>query len=116
MQKAWCYSVGFPVFIWSFPNLITNSNFAVAEWPSAGCLRSFSMDQALCEAGAAVVIIGSSENVLEAAQKLCAQGYQAYGLRGDLNQTDKLPELMELAVDRLGGRLVIPVDGGYLGK
>ena len=68
------------------------------------------MARALCEAGARVVMIGSSKSVLSAAEKLRARGFEAYGLQGDLSRTEKLPQLFAQAVEPLGGRLDILVN------
>lgn len=68
------------------------------------------MAQALCEAGVRVVMIGSSDTVLSAAEKLRDQGFEAYGLQGDLSRIEKLPELFAQAVEPLGGRLDILVN------
>ena len=68
------------------------------------------MSRALCEAGASVVMIGSSESASKAAQILKKEGWRAYGMKGDLGCREKLSELFEQAVQMLGGKLDILVN------
>ena len=46
----------------------------------------FGMTEALCEAGAEVVIISSSDSAKEKAKELCEQGFSAYGIKADLTK------------------------------
>lgn len=68
------------------------------------------MAQALCEAGAEVVILSSSESAITAGEELSALGYRAHGLRCDLGDREMLPAVFEKAVALLGGRLDILVN------
>ena len=61
------------------------------------------MATGLAEAGARVVIIGSSEAVLKTAAELQAQGLEVIGLQGDLSDRARIPETFEKAVELLGG-------------
>ncbi|MDR3121562.1 MAG: SDR family oxidoreductase [Clostridiales bacterium] len=66
--------------------------------------------EALCEAGAEVAVIGSSEGIFSTAQALSARGFLVHALRGDLGDRKKLPKLFSVAVGLLGGRLDIFVN------
>lgn len=57
----------------------------------------------LAEAGAKVVIIGSSTAVLNAAEEMRQQGLDITGLQGDLSDLTHIPELFDRAVALLGG-------------
>ncbi len=70
----------------------------------------YAMSEALCEAGAKVAIIGSSESGIEAAKELSDKGYTAFGVKGDLSSREYTPEFFEEAVDLLGGRIDILVN------
>lgn len=61
------------------------------------------MATGLAEAGAKVVIIGSSKAVLDAAEELRSQGLDVTGLQGDLSDRSAIPETFEKAVELLGG-------------
>ena len=68
------------------------------------------MSQALCEAGASVVMIGSGESSLQSAGKLSEQGYKACGMKGDLSRRENIPDIFEQAVKLLDGHLDILVN------
>ena len=61
------------------------------------------MATGLAEAGAKVVIIGSSAAAEKSAQALREKGLDVTGLRGDLSDRDGLPVLFDQAVALLGG-------------
>jgi len=66
--------------------------------------------EGLCEAGAAVVIIASSDSVHEAARSLCAKGHVVKAIQADLSSYDELERTFQKAVDLLGGKLDILVN------
>ena len=61
------------------------------------------MATGLAEAGAKVVIIGSSKAALHTAEELRALGLDVTGLQGDLSDRKAIPETFERAVELLGG-------------
>ena len=61
------------------------------------------MATGLAEAGAKVVIIGSSKAVFNTAEELRAQGLDVTGLQGDLSDRAAIPETFDKAVELLGG-------------
>lgn len=61
------------------------------------------MAEGLAEAGAKVVILGSSAGVLKTAEELRAKGLDAAGAQGDLGDRDGIPFLFDRAVQLLGG-------------
>lgn len=65
------------------------------------------MATGLAEAGAKVVIIGSSDVAEKSAQELRKKGLDVIGLRGDLSDRDGLPVLFDQAVALLGGGIDI---------
>ncbi|BAK98352.1 2-deoxy-D-gluconate 3-dehydrogenase [Oscillibacter valericigenes Sjm18-20] len=65
------------------------------------------MATGLAEAGAKVVIIGSSAAAEKSAQALREKGLDVTGLRGDLSDREGLSALFDQAVDLLGGGIDI---------
>lgn len=65
------------------------------------------MATGLAEAGAKVVIIGSSAAAEKSAQALREKGLDVTGLRGDLSDREGLPALFDRAVELLGGGIDI---------
>ena len=65
------------------------------------------MATGLAEAGAKVVIIGSSAAAEKSAHALREKGLDVTGLRGDLSDRDGLPVLFDQAVALLGGGIDI---------
>ena len=65
------------------------------------------MAEGLAEAGAKVVILGSSDAVLKAAEALRAKGLDVTGLRGDLSDRAGIPAVFDAAVELLGGGIDI---------
>ncbi|MVB11976.1 2-dehydro-3-deoxy-D-gluconate 5-dehydrogenase [Caprobacter fermentans] len=65
------------------------------------------MAEGLAEAGAKVVILGSSSTVLKTAEELRAKGLDVSAVQGDLSDKDGMPALFEKAVALLAGRIDI---------
>lgn len=65
------------------------------------------MAEGLAEAGAKVVIVGSSASVLKTAEELRAKGLDVAGIRADLGQRDKIPAMFQEALKMLGGKIDI---------
>lgn len=65
--------------------------------------------EGLLEAGAEVVLIGSSVEVLKKAQEYQSRGYQVYGVQADLSDPQQLAEAFEKSLQLLSGRLDILV-------
>lgn len=65
------------------------------------------MAEGLAEAGAKVVILGSSAGVMKTAEELRAKGLDVTGLQGDLSCRDGIPALFDTAVELLGGGIDI---------
>lgn len=68
------------------------------------------MAEGLMEAGAEVVICGTSEKAIETAEEFCQRGYRCHGLVMDLMQRDNLERDFDQAVELLDGRLDILVN------
>ncbi|UZT82248.1 SDR family oxidoreductase [Caproicibacterium sp. BJN0003] len=65
------------------------------------------MAEGLAEAGAKVVIVGSSAGVLKTAEELRAKGLDVAGIRADLGERDKIPAMFQEALKMLGGKIDI---------
>ena len=65
------------------------------------------MTEALCEAGAEVVIISSSESALIKAEKLCERGFRVHGLKADLSDKEQVQFAFNKALNLLENRLDI---------
>ena len=65
------------------------------------------MTVALCEAGAEVVIISSSEAALVKAEQLCERGFRVHGLKADLADTEQVELVFNKALNLLENRLDI---------
>lgn len=65
------------------------------------------MAEGLAEAGAKVVILGSSEAVFETARELCAKGLDVSAVRGDLSDRAGIPALFDSALAQLDGKIDI---------
>jgi len=68
------------------------------------------MAEGLCEAGAKVILIASSESVYEAATELCARGYQAVGVRCNLADEKEIEKTFAEVLEMLEGKLDILVN------
>ena len=72
------------------------------------------MAEGLCEAGASVVIMASSESVYEAAKELTDKGFTAYGVRCNLADEAAIEKAFAEALELLGGKLdILSVSLGY---
>jgi 2-dehydro-3-deoxy-D-gluconate 5-dehydrogenase len=65
------------------------------------------MAEGLAEAGAKVVILGSSANVMKTAEELRAKGLDVTAVQGDLSDRENIPALFNKAVAALGDRIDI---------
>lgn len=65
------------------------------------------MTEALCEAGAEVVIISSSESALIKAEQLCERGFRVHGLKADLSDKEQVQLAFNKALNLLENRLDI---------
>jgi 2-dehydro-3-deoxy-D-gluconate 5-dehydrogenase len=65
------------------------------------------MAEGLAEAGAKVVILGSSANVMKTAEELRAKGLDVTAVQGDLSARENIPALFNKAVAALGDRIDI---------
>lgn len=63
--------------------------------------------EGLLEAGAEVVLIGSSEAVHTTAHEYCGKGFKAHGLQADLGDEAQLLKAFDNAMELLDGRLDI---------
>ena len=88
--------------------------FAVVTGGSKGLGRG--MAEGLAQAGASVVIVGSSAATLEAAKEMQDAGLKVQGLKWDISDKEKLPALMDKAVEMLGGRIDILVNSAGIQK
>lgn len=68
------------------------------------------MAEGLLEAGAEVLIVGSSNKVLEVAQRIGPEGSKCHGLAIDLSDAKARAEGFDRAIDLLGGQLDILVN------
>ncbi len=68
------------------------------------------MAEGLMEAGCEVVVVGSSESALKAAEAFCAKGFRCHGIAIDLGNREKRREGFAQAVALLGGHLDILVN------
>ena len=68
------------------------------------------MTEALCEAGAEVVIISSSDSAKEKAKELCEQGFSAYGIKADLTKRQDVQASFDEALNHFDGNLDILVN------
>ena len=66
--------------------------------------------EGLCEAGAKVAILASSEQVYDAAEELRSKGFDAAGIRCDLSDEQAVAQAFDKALSTLGGKLDIMVN------
>lgn len=72
----------------------------------------YSMAEGLHDAGVEVVLIDiNEESLVEAAKELGKDGPEVHYVAGDLSKLDKLEDVYGQALDKLGGRLDILVNG-----
>lgn len=68
------------------------------------------MAEGLCEAGATVVIIGSSDKVIHTAKEFTDKGYKAFAVRGNLADEAAIPQIFDEALAKLGGKVDILIN------
>lgn len=68
------------------------------------------MAEGLCEAGATVVLIGSSDSVFKTVDEFAQKGYNAYAIKGDLSKPEKIHEIFIHALELLDDRIDILVN------
>lgn len=85
-----------------------NGKCAVVTGGNRGLGRGIA--EGLCEAGAKVVIMASSDSVMSSAKELSDLGYQAYGVKCDLSQHDSITDSFGKALELLGGKVDILVN------
>ncbi|MFI3327099.1 MAG: SDR family oxidoreductase [Clostridia bacterium] len=66
--------------------------------------------KALCEAGAKVCIMASSDSVFEVSESLNKEGFETCGVKVDLNKRDEIISSFDKALELLGGRIDILVN------
>lgn len=66
--------------------------------------------EGLCEAGASVVIIGSSNNVINTAKEFTDKGFIAYAIKGDLSNKELIPTIFNEALSKLNGKIDILIN------
>ncbi|MGM9579172.1 MAG: SDR family oxidoreductase [Evtepia sp.] len=71
----------------------------------------YAMAEGLHKAGAEVVLVDVSPSVEDSAAKLGAEGAPVHWVIGDLSQQDAIPQIYSQALDKLGGRLDILLNG-----
>lgn len=71
----------------------------------------YAMAEGLHKAGAEVVLVDVSPSVEDAAARLGAEGAPVHWVIGDLSQQDAIPQIYSQALDKLGGRLDILLNG-----
>lgn len=74
----------------------------------------YGIAEGLCQAGASVVLIGSSNKVFEAARCLNSQNHNAFAVQGDLSQADNISTIFISALNKLGGSIDILVNNAGL--
>lgn len=74
------------------------------------------MAEGLCEAGAEVVLIGSSDSVVRTAEEFKQKGYKAHGVKGNLLDKQAVPQIFAAALDKLGGTVDILVNNAGIIK
>lgn len=68
------------------------------------------MAEGLCEAGATVVIIGSSDKIFETTSELTDKGYIAYAVRGDLSKQENINGIFAQALEKINGKIDILIN------
>ena len=66
--------------------------------------------EGLCEAGASVVIIGSSNSVINTAKEFTDKGFIAYAIKGDLSNKELIPTIVNEALSKLNGKIDILIN------
>ena len=66
--------------------------------------------EGLAQAGAKVVIIGSSDTVYKVADELCATGYSVYGVKCDLSVEENIRKGFTESLELLGGKIDVLIN------
>lgn len=66
--------------------------------------------EGLCEAGATVVLIGSSDSVIHTANEFTDKGYTAFFVKGDLSNINNIRNIFNKALSKLNGKVDILVN------
>ena len=74
------------------------------------------MAEGLMEAGAEVVIIGTSQKALEVAEEYEKRGFRCHGIVSDLGDRESLTNGFQEAFEKLGGTLDIFVNAAGIQK
>lgn len=82
---------------------------AIVTGGAAGLCRA--MAEGLHEAGAEVVLVDVSPSVYDSAKAMGAQGAPVHAVAGDLSDQNAVPALYAQALEKLGGRLDILLNG-----
>lgn len=82
---------------------------AIVTGGAAGLCRA--MAEGLHEAGAEVVLVDVSPSVYDSAEAMGAQGAPVHAVTGDLSDQDAIPAIYAQALEKLGGRLDILLNG-----
>ncbi|MGE4484389.1 MAG: SDR family oxidoreductase [Oscillospiraceae bacterium] len=72
--------------------------------------------EGLMEAGAEVVIVGSSTKVFDVSDEYCAKGFVCHGVEADLSAEENLAPAFEKAMKFLGGGLDIMVNAAGVNR
>ncbi len=68
------------------------------------------MAEGLCEAGAEVVLIGSSDSVVRAADEFKKKGFKAHAVKGNLADENSIVNIFNESVAKLGGKVDILIN------
>ncbi|MDQ0203983.1 SDR family oxidoreductase [Pectinatus haikarae] len=69
----------------------------------------YSMAEGLMQAGAEVVIVGTSDKVYDVAEKFCKNGFRCHGVKGNFEKREEVYNVFRQAVEKLSGELDILV-------
>ena len=68
------------------------------------------MAEGLCQAGAEVVIIGSSDSVFKTAAEFSKKGYKSFAVKGDLSDEKNIQVIFEQSISYLNGKVDILIN------
>ncbi|TCS80121.1 SDR family oxidoreductase [Pectinatus cerevisiiphilus] len=72
------------------------------------------MAEGLCEAGAEVVLIGSSDSAVKTADEFNQKKYKAFAVKGNLAEQEQIPVIFEKALALLDGKVDILINNAGL--